>query len=190
VRGHDASDYIRSSGAAGNKNHSGPAGGAGVAVGHMRGTLFMTNQNKLDFGWSRDHGIKNRDYRSAGIPEDILDPLRLKTLNERLRTIHDFFFHHFLLNLQPVLKSAQRIHPVFIPSRQTFVFFAKILLGFSYKNHSIIKTDLFLIVFQQKQAGHPAKPENATKYRLPFGFRNVRIPLFYRHRDTKKRGYL
>jgi hypothetical protein len=61
--------------------------GAGVAVSHVGGTLFMTGQDKFDVGSGRNQGVKNRYGRPAGIAEYVLHAVLFQHSDQRLSTV-------------------------------------------------------------------------------------------------------
>ena len=66
----------------GHHHHAGPAGGAGIAVGHVRGALLVAGEDELDLRFVE--GVEEGDGRAAGQSEHDFDPSPLQAL-------HDFF---------------------------------------------------------------------------------------------------
>ena len=93
LRRHEAGDGVASARAGGDENDGGLAGGAGVAVSHVNGTLLMADENELHV---RLHGlqrIKDRDGRATGVAEDILNAEIGEGFDERLRAVHFLLTH-------------------------------------------------------------------------------------------------
>ena len=63
----DPGDHVRGARAGGGYGHSHSSAGAGVAVGHVRGALFVPDQNVVDLGSGQ--GVVGRQNRAAGIAE-------------------------------------------------------------------------------------------------------------------------
>ncbi len=87
-RGRDAGDHVGRAGARRRDGDADLAGGARVAVGHVRRALLVPRQDVADrIG---QHRVVGRQDRAARIAEDVGDPFADETLPENLRTC---FFH-------------------------------------------------------------------------------------------------
>ena len=73
LRGHDAGDGISCTGAGGDENDRRLAGGAGVTVRHVNGTLLMTDENELHVRLHGLQSVEDRDGCATGVAEDILN---------------------------------------------------------------------------------------------------------------------
>jgi hypothetical protein len=65
--------------ARGHDHHAGLAGRARVAVGHVRGALFVAGEDEPDLRFVE--GVKEGDGRAAGQPEHDVDPFTLQALH-------------------------------------------------------------------------------------------------------------
>ena len=77
----DAGDGVGRAGAGGDEHHAGPAGGAGVALGHVGRALLVAHQNVLDI-LDIVQGFVNLQQGPAGVAEDVLDLLTPQTLEK------------------------------------------------------------------------------------------------------------
>jgi hypothetical protein len=81
----NAGDGIGHAGAGGDQRHADVAGGAGIAVGRMHGSLLVAHQHVLD-GVLLVERVVDVEYRTAGVAPDVLDAFGLKGLDEDFRT--------------------------------------------------------------------------------------------------------
>ena len=81
-RGGDARHHVGGAGARGGNRHADLAAGARVAVGHVRGALFVAHQHVADR--VVEHRIVRRQDRAARIPEDGRDPFTDQAFPEDL----------------------------------------------------------------------------------------------------------
>ena len=88
LRGHDAGDGISSAGAGGDENDGRLAGGAGVTVSHVHGTLFVADEDELHVRLHGLEGVKDRDGRAAGVTEDVFDAEVGEGFDEGLCAVH------------------------------------------------------------------------------------------------------
>ena len=68
--GGDAGDHVGCAGAAGGHGDADAAAGARVAVGHVRGALFVAHENVVELGFAE--GVVDGKNRAAGISENML----------------------------------------------------------------------------------------------------------------------
>ena len=66
--GGDAGDHVRCAGAGGGHGHADAAAGARVAVGHVRGALFVAHENVVQLGFAER--VVDGKNRAAGISKD------------------------------------------------------------------------------------------------------------------------
>ena len=92
-RGHQAGDGVSRTGAGSHQHGGRPTGGAGVAVGHVHGSLLVADEDELHLGFDRLERVENRDRRSAGISENVFDPEVVEGLDKRLCAVHLIFTH-------------------------------------------------------------------------------------------------
>jgi hypothetical protein len=84
-------DRVGRAGPGGHEDDAGLAGGAGVAVRHVCGALFVAHQDQLDL---RVHeGIEHRHGCPTRQAEDVLHPLALEALDQFFSTSGQFLFH-------------------------------------------------------------------------------------------------
>ena len=78
----DPRDHVGRAGSRGRQRHAHPPAGPRVAVGHMRGALFMPHQHVMHprFG----QGVIGRKNGASGIPEDVLDAQPLQAFPDNL----------------------------------------------------------------------------------------------------------
>ena len=73
--------------ARGDQHHAGLAGRAGIAFGGVAGTLLVADQNVLNV-LLLEQLVIDRQHRTAGIAEDVLDPVVLQRLDDHLGPGH------------------------------------------------------------------------------------------------------
>ena len=81
VGGGDAGDEVGRAGARGRQANTGAAGDAGIAVGSVRGSLFVSYKDVLDI-WVFPQRVVERQDDPAGVAEEDLDPLRTQALHQ------------------------------------------------------------------------------------------------------------
>ena len=79
-------DGIGRTGARGDQDNPGFAGGAGIAVSGMGGTLLMANQD-VAYILLLEQGVIYMEYGPAGVPEDVFDPFVLQKLDKDIRAV-------------------------------------------------------------------------------------------------------
>ena len=87
VRGRDASDQVGRARTARRQADADLARGAGVAVGHVRGALFVPHQHVVDRG-ELGQRVVEREHHASGVPEDRRNSLPLETLQQDLGSRH------------------------------------------------------------------------------------------------------
>ena len=101
-------DRIRGPGAGGDKGNAGFAGGAGIAFGHVDGTLFVANEDVLDVVLLKDRVI-NRQDGTTGIAKDNLNALFFQGAHHHFGTSHLFGNCRAARHL--AIRFAHRPHP-------------------------------------------------------------------------------
>ena len=91
--GHETGDGVAGAGAGGHEHRGGAAGRAGVAIGHVHGTLLVAHEDEFHLGLHRLQGVENRNRGTAGIAENVLDAEVVEGLDERLGAVHGRFAH-------------------------------------------------------------------------------------------------
>ena len=95
LRGHEAGDGIASAGAGGDENHSGLAGGTGIAIGHVNSALLVADEDELHVRLDRFESVEDRDRRAAGVTEDVFDAEVGESFDEGLSAVHFLLTHGF-----------------------------------------------------------------------------------------------
>ena len=81
---------------AGGDEHSGRlACGTRIAISHVNGSLFMTDEDELHVRLHGFQSVKEGQGGSAGVPEDILDAECIEGFDKRLSAVHFFGWHEF-----------------------------------------------------------------------------------------------
>ena len=83
----DAGHRVGGSGAGGHEDHAHLAGGAGVAVGHVRGALLVAGQHVVDL-LAVVEGVVDLDGLTAGVAKDGVHALRLEGGDDGLGARH------------------------------------------------------------------------------------------------------
>lgn len=91
--GHEAGDGVAGAGAGGDENDGGLAGGAGVAIGHVNGALFMADEDEFHVRLDGFEGVKDGEGGTAGVTEDILDTEVGEGFDEGLSAVHGGCVH-------------------------------------------------------------------------------------------------
>ena len=92
-RGHQAGHGVAGAGAGSHQHGGGPAGGAGVAVGHVDRALFVADQDELHLGLDRFEGVEDGNRGSAGVAEDVFDAEGIEGFDEGLRAVEFVLAH-------------------------------------------------------------------------------------------------
>src|SRR5579864_2463608 len=82
--GGDAGDHVGSAGAGSGHGDSYAAAGTRVAVGHVRGALFVADENVVQLGLAER--VIDRKNRAAGVTEDVLHAEACQRFAENFRT--------------------------------------------------------------------------------------------------------
>ena len=91
--GHEAGDGVAGAGAGGDENDGGLAGGAGVAVGHVNGALFVADEDELHVRFDGFEGVEDGEGGAAGVAEDVLDAEVGEGFDEGLGAVHGGCVH-------------------------------------------------------------------------------------------------
>ena len=83
----DACDEVRRAGAAGPEAGPHAATGAGVAICHVRRSLFVPHEDVADAG-ELGEGVVEREHDASGVPEDRVDSFALEAIQHHLSASH------------------------------------------------------------------------------------------------------